>query len=86
MPALLVHGNPDTSRLWEEVLPHLDGYGEDVEFIGRSKGEQNRHGIVLAGVGVDYDLVFHWLPPRGPEFFRHGFIEDRRIGVDAFGG
>jgi pimeloyl-ACP methyl ester carboxylesterase len=30
MPALLVHGNPDTSRLWEEVLPHLDGYGEEV--------------------------------------------------------
>src|SRR5258706_14483324 len=33
MPALMVHGNPDTSRLWEEVLPHLDGYGEEVVAI-----------------------------------------------------
>jgi pimeloyl-ACP methyl ester carboxylesterase len=30
MPALLVHGNPDTSRLWEDVLPHLRDYGEEV--------------------------------------------------------
>src|SRR5882757_4654700 len=30
MPAFLVHGNPDTSKLWEEVLPHLAGYGEEV--------------------------------------------------------
>jgi pimeloyl-ACP methyl ester carboxylesterase len=30
MPALLVHGNPDTSRLWEDVLPHLGDYGEEV--------------------------------------------------------
>jgi pimeloyl-ACP methyl ester carboxylesterase len=30
MPALLVHGNPDTSRLWEDVLPHLGDYGEEI--------------------------------------------------------
>ena len=30
MPALLVHGNPDTSRLWDDVLPHLSSYGEEV--------------------------------------------------------
>ncbi|MDX6686641.1 MAG: hypothetical protein QOF86_2769, partial [Baekduia sp.] len=30
MPALLVHGNPDTARLWEDVLPHLGDYGEEI--------------------------------------------------------
>jgi pimeloyl-ACP methyl ester carboxylesterase len=30
MPALLVHGNPDTARLWDDVLPHLDAYGEEI--------------------------------------------------------
>ena len=25
MPALLVHGNPDSHLLWEPVIPHLDG-------------------------------------------------------------
>jgi pimeloyl-ACP methyl ester carboxylesterase len=30
MPALLVHGNPDTSRLWEDVTPHLSDYGEQI--------------------------------------------------------
>jgi pimeloyl-ACP methyl ester carboxylesterase len=28
VPALLVHGNPDTARLWDAVLTHLNGYGE----------------------------------------------------------
>jgi pimeloyl-ACP methyl ester carboxylesterase len=30
VPALLVHGNPDTALLWEQVVPHLEGYGEEV--------------------------------------------------------
>jgi len=30
MPALLVHGNPDSSLLWEQVRQHLGGYGEEV--------------------------------------------------------
>jgi pimeloyl-ACP methyl ester carboxylesterase len=30
MPAMLVHGNPDSHLLWELVQPHLDGYAGDV--------------------------------------------------------
>lgn len=30
MPAFLVHGNPDSSRLWDMVVPHLGSYGEEV--------------------------------------------------------
>jgi pimeloyl-ACP methyl ester carboxylesterase len=30
MPALLVHGNPDTSHLWDDVVPHLADYGGEV--------------------------------------------------------
>jgi pimeloyl-ACP methyl ester carboxylesterase len=30
MPALLVHGNPDTSLLWEGVQEHLGAYGDEV--------------------------------------------------------
>jgi pimeloyl-ACP methyl ester carboxylesterase len=29
MPALFVHGNPDTSLLWDGVLAHLGDYGEE---------------------------------------------------------
>ena len=30
MPAFLVHGNPDTARLWDGVIDHLERYGDDV--------------------------------------------------------
>jgi pimeloyl-ACP methyl ester carboxylesterase len=30
VPAVLVHGNPDSHLLWEDVRPFLDGYGSDV--------------------------------------------------------
>jgi pimeloyl-ACP methyl ester carboxylesterase len=30
MPALLIHGNPDSSRLWDRVKPHLDAYDGEV--------------------------------------------------------
>jgi len=30
MPAFLVHGNPDTSRLWERVIDGLEPYGEEI--------------------------------------------------------
>ena len=30
MPALLIHGNPDTAHLWDRVKGHLDSYGEEV--------------------------------------------------------
>lgn len=30
MPALLVHGNPDSHLLWEQVQRHLDGYPDEV--------------------------------------------------------
>lgn len=30
MPALLIHGNPDTAALWDRVREHLEPYGEDV--------------------------------------------------------
>jgi pimeloyl-ACP methyl ester carboxylesterase len=30
MPALLVHGNPDSRLLWEQVEKHLGSYGEEV--------------------------------------------------------
>ena len=30
MPALLVHGNPDTAALWDAVRGHLDAYGEEI--------------------------------------------------------
>jgi pimeloyl-ACP methyl ester carboxylesterase len=30
MPAMLVHGNPDSHLLWELVSPHLDGDAEEV--------------------------------------------------------
>ncbi|MBS1878453.1 MAG: alpha/beta hydrolase [Actinobacteria bacterium] len=30
MPAFLVHGNPDSSRLWSRVVEHLGPYGEEV--------------------------------------------------------
>ena len=30
MPALLIHGNPDTAHLWDRVKTHLDSYGEEV--------------------------------------------------------
>ena len=30
MPALLIHGNPDTARLWDRVREHLDPYGDEV--------------------------------------------------------
>jgi|SRR5215831_558832 len=30
MPALLVHGNPDTALLWEGVQSHLSDYGEEI--------------------------------------------------------
>jgi pimeloyl-ACP methyl ester carboxylesterase len=30
MPALLVHGNPDSHLLWERVIEHLDGVAADV--------------------------------------------------------
>jgi pimeloyl-ACP methyl ester carboxylesterase len=30
MPALLIHGNPDTARLWDRVREQLGDYGEEV--------------------------------------------------------
>ena len=30
MPALLIHGNPDTAHLWDRVREHLDPYGDEV--------------------------------------------------------
>lgn len=30
MPALLIHGNPDTAHLWDRVKAHLGPYGEEV--------------------------------------------------------
>jgi pimeloyl-ACP methyl ester carboxylesterase len=30
MPALLIHGNPDTSMLWDRVREHLDGYEGEI--------------------------------------------------------
>lgn len=30
MPALLVHGNPDTAHLWDRVVEHLGGYGQEI--------------------------------------------------------
>jgi pimeloyl-ACP methyl ester carboxylesterase len=30
MPALLIHGNPDTAHLWDRVKTHLGEYGDDV--------------------------------------------------------
>ena len=30
MPALLIHGNPDTAHLWDRVREHLGPYGDDV--------------------------------------------------------
>jgi pimeloyl-ACP methyl ester carboxylesterase len=33
MPALLVHGNPDTSHLWEAVIGRLDGYDEEIDAV-----------------------------------------------------
>ena len=30
MPALLIHGNPDTSHLWDRVREHLGPYGDEV--------------------------------------------------------
>jgi pimeloyl-ACP methyl ester carboxylesterase len=30
MPAFLVHGNPDSSHLWDRVVAELDPYGEEV--------------------------------------------------------
>ena len=29
MPALLIHGNPDTARLWDRVREHLDANGQE---------------------------------------------------------
>jgi pimeloyl-ACP methyl ester carboxylesterase len=30
MPALLVHGNPDSSVLWDGVIDHLTPYGDEI--------------------------------------------------------
>jgi pimeloyl-ACP methyl ester carboxylesterase len=30
MPALLVHGNPDTAHLWDRVVEHLGPYGQEI--------------------------------------------------------
>jgi pimeloyl-ACP methyl ester carboxylesterase len=30
MPALLIHGNPDTARLWDRVREQLEDYGDEV--------------------------------------------------------
>jgi pimeloyl-ACP methyl ester carboxylesterase len=30
MPALLIHGNPDSSLLWERTLEHLGAYGDEI--------------------------------------------------------
>lgn len=30
MPALLIHGNPDTAHLWDRVREHLGTYGDEV--------------------------------------------------------
>lgn len=30
MPAFLIHGNPDSSRLWERVTPHLGDYDGEI--------------------------------------------------------
>ena len=30
MPALLVHGNPDTARLWDRVVEYLGRYGQEI--------------------------------------------------------
>src|SRR3954470_12076688 len=30
MPALLVHGNPDTARLWSRVIEHLGSYSQEI--------------------------------------------------------
>jgi pimeloyl-ACP methyl ester carboxylesterase len=30
MPAFLVHGNPDSSALWDGVIEQLDAYGEEI--------------------------------------------------------
>ncbi|MEO1084753.1 MAG: alpha/beta hydrolase, partial [Acidobacteriota bacterium] len=39
-PVLLLHGNPDSARLWDGVVPHLTGYPcvmPDLPGFGRSK-------------------------------------------------
>lgn len=73
MPALLVHGNPDTAALWDRVREHRGAYGDDVVAVdlpgfadpAPERFPCTKEGYVdwiverLEELGGDVDLVGH---------------------------
>jgi len=57
MPALLVHGNPDSHLLWELVLQHLDGSASDVHAVDLP----GFAGPVPAGFAATKEAYVDWL-------------------------
>ena len=57
---------------------------EDVELLRRGQRKEERHGVVLAGIGVDDDLSRHALPSSRSVTSANGAGETRRRTRDGF--
>ncbi|MTV25669.1 alpha/beta fold hydrolase [Nitriliruptoraceae bacterium ZYF776] len=66
---VLVHGFPDTARLWDAVVPELAGFrvvAYDVRGAGASSAPARRAGYRMARLLGDLRTVAAWASPEAP--------------------
>ncbi|MEE9273806.1 MAG: haloalkane dehalogenase [bacterium] len=64
-PIVLIHGNPTTSYLWRNVIPHLEGLGRCLapDLIGHGDSDKMPSGTYRFGEHVEY--IDAWLEAVG---------------------
>lgn len=72
-PIVFIHGNPSSSYLWRNIIPHLDGQGRIValDLAGMGNSEPARNGYRFADHARRLDVFVNQLGLRDIVFVAH---------------